>query len=141
MYASMITYVPLLDYSACASVLDDKRLAIQRVDVAQVYHALQDPFNRWHKHPAVAMWQGCETGLLLYGLAVCEEWLNRGHLDPMLADFERLLSIHSTAELPQWWSDNAVHASHRAALLAKMPQHYKQFHWTEKPGVNLVWPR
>lgn len=41
---------------------------------------------------------------------------------------------------PRWLGDARFHASHRAALLAKAPEHYGAFGWRERPAIAYRWP-
>jgi hypothetical protein len=84
------------------------------------------------------MWQGYGPELVRYGIAVCHEWLSRGYADTCL---QKILNARPPggSNLP-WLGDPAFHASHRAALLAKNPEHYGQFGWSEQPQIKYVWP-
>jgi hypothetical protein len=86
------------------------------------------------------MWVGHEAGLCAYGLAICADWISRGYKDTCA---EKMLAIVTpdTSDLPTWWGDEKIHASHRANLLRKLPEHYTQFGWTENPEMPYVWPR
>lgn len=74
----MQTFLPYEDYSWSAAVLDRQRLGKQRVEVMQILRALAGETIGWKNHPAVRMWRGSEYALIVYGLAVCHEWVGRG---------------------------------------------------------------
>ena len=146
----MQTFLPYPDLTATARVLDDRRLGKQRVEVLQILRALYRPTYGWKHHPAVLMWRGYEQGLVCYGLVICREWCSRGRPDtcavqivtelhevtgrPMDAD-----EVCRSAVMPPWMGDERVHASHRAALLRKDPEHYGA-HFSEDPGQPYFWP-
>jgi hypothetical protein len=37
------------------------------------------------------------------------------------------------------WLNETFCSSHRAALLAKNFEYYKQFNWTETPKIEYIW--
>ena len=78
------------------------------------------------------MWKGHEAALGAYSVAICDEWTRRGFSDTCDrkirsdladADFADLPASQDEADLPGWWGDDAVHRSHRSALLRKDPDH------------------
>lgn len=97
----------------------------------------------WYNHPAVVQWRNFIESLCIYGLAICNEWIKRGYQDNLA---NRIISfaphgIHTgVVEMPQWIGLEKFHSSHRAALLAKNFDYYKQFGWAEKPEINYYWP-
>jgi hypothetical protein len=132
------TFLPLPDFAATASVLDDIRLGKQRVEAYQIVRSLDGVTQGWRHHPAVKMWRGFEGALVHYGLAICLEWTRRGRVDTV---HDKLL-VHARADIvvPPWFGDYAVHASHRSNLLRKDPDWYGRFGWTEPPDLPYVWP-
>lgn len=148
----MQTFLPYADFEASARVLDDRRLGKQRVEALQVLRALTYPGYGWKAHPAVRMWAGHEEALVAYGTAICREWCRRGHADTCevkILDDARAVGIEavrSQAELaaagalPPWLGDEAVHRSHRSALLRKDPAHYGE-RFTDVPDdLPYEWP-
>ena len=129
----MQTFLPYTNFQESAKVLDRARLGKQRVECKQIYEALTRG-SRWSNHPAVLMWAGYESCLINYWWHMCREWISRGYKDTIMPE---LITI---AEIPWWLGNEHFHASHRAALLAKMPDHYEQFGWVEKPVINYWWP-
>lgn len=134
----MQTFLPLPDFAATAGVLDDTRLGKQRVEAYQIVRSLDGVTQGWRHHPAVKMWRGYEGALVQYGLAVCLEWTRRGRADTV---HDKLL-VHGrpATELPPWFGDEALHASHRSNLLRKDPDWYGRFGWAEPPDLPYVWP-
>lgn len=130
----MQTFVPCDNFRDCAKVLDRQRLGKQRLECRQILTALHNGSGAWYNHPAVQMWEGFEPALRQYMRAVIMEWTGRGYRNSMVIpapEFE--------ADMPPWWG-GPIHATHRAALLDKNPEHYSRFGWTERPGIDYYWP-
>jgi hypothetical protein len=121
-----------------AAVLDRQRLGKQRAEVVQLLEALDDPGNRTHNHPACKMWRGHRHALAVYGVAVCDEWVERGYRD----NTREKIAAHRVGPdaMPAWLGRPEFHASHRAALLRKEPSWYGAFGWAESPLLPYVWP-
>ena len=137
----MQTFLPVADFAESARILDDSRLGKQRVEMYQIIRTLDGVTQGWRNHPAVRMWRGYEPMLLVYGLAMCDEWDRRGNADTV----REKLRVHlrdSAAPLlaPPWLGDEALHASHRSNLLRKDPEFYRRYGWTEPPDLPYVWP-
>lgn len=150
----MQTFVPYPDMQRSAEVLDDKRLGKQRVEALQIIRALTYETYGWKHHPAVLMWRGYEEALGAYAKAICDEWTKRGYADTCATTIGADLTtagitpvrterqLGKADKLPPWWGDDAVHASHRRALLRKDPDHYRQ-HFEDdalKENDDYVWP-
>lgn len=133
----MQTFLPYADFAACANVLDRQRLGKQRVECKQIILALTDPAYGWKHHPATKMWRGHVGQLAIYGATMCAEWLSRGYQDSLLRFFCDY--IQPNESLPAWMGDDRVHASHRSALLRKLPEHYQQFGW-QCDTPEYYWP-
>lgn len=134
----MQTFLPYGSFEKSAQVLDRARLGKQRVEVLQILKALTGQSKGWVAHPATLMWSGYEAALCAYGNIVCIEWRERGYKDTVLdtlAEFK-----FSGFRMPDWLYDERLHSSHRAALLYKDYDYYKQFGWTEQPELNYYWP-
>lgn len=146
----MQTFLPSASFTECARVLDDRRLGKQRVETFQILRALTWPTYGWKNHPAVGMWRGFVPALVLYGLTCCEAWRRRGFTDvtasALLAFTDGEVPVWEDllagGRLPPWLGDEAVHASHRAALGAKAPEHYGEHFAVPAPGEDAayVWP-
>lgn len=111
----------------------------------QILKALSGCYNKaWINHPCVKMWQGYEVLLELYYNVCINVWKYRGHKNTML-----LIAISPDISIdkywyqkiiwPDWWGSK-IHSTHRAALLAKNYEYYKQFNWTEEPKIDYYWP-
>jgi hypothetical protein len=109
----------------------------------------------WVNHPAVKMWRGHESALLLYIDAMVIEWKLRG-FKSTIGDKARktyqsapLSSKPTFHTYPSWIQDvdefEAVASTHRQALLVKDYSWYSQFGWPEDTGVQpteyeYIWP-
>lgn len=144
----MQTFFPYADPRASAAVLDDRRLGKQRVETFQVLRALTWPTYGWKNHPAVRMWRGFVPGLVAYGLACVDEWRARGRADSTrlsLLEFTGGVEpdwnvLRDDGRLPPWVGDEALHLSHRSALVRKEPEHYRQHFGDIPDDLPYVWP-
>lgn len=141
----MQTFVPYPSFQKSAEVLDTKRLGKQIIEAQQIFKALTLPEYGWKNHPATKMWRGHELALVSYARAMNNEWSKRRgkdhgawlNLRTMFTDVE---FPPDSAELPGWWGDSRVHDTHKANLLRKDPEHYKQFAYIVKPMDIYYWP-
>ena len=147
----MQTFLPYPDYHRSARVLDRQRLGKQCVECGQIYDALQKAREGrrvgWINHPATLMWKGYTYSLVFDWLHMSIEWGQRGYQghgkvfqiveELGLAYFPQEGHKHVD---PPWLGNDKFHASHRAALLAKLPEHYGQFGWQEQPKIEYWWP-
>jgi hypothetical protein len=161
----MQTFLPLAttNFHEIAKTLDNKRLHKQALEGWQILMVLLslDPDGNhrepkgWVNHPAVKMWRGHESALLLYILAMVTEWKLRGYqstIDEKAKKTYRSAPHSSKPEFhtyPSWIQDQdefeAVATTHRQALLVKDYEWYSQFNWDEDPGYNpgtyeYLWP-
>ncbi|GAA0318467.1 MSMEG_6728 family protein [Kineococcus aurantiacus] len=143
----MQTFLPYADFARSAAVLDGPRLGKQRVETLQVLRALELPDYGWANHPAVRMWQGFTPALVAYGLAVVAEWTRTGRADstgPQIAEFAPEVASPDGPPggppLPPWLGDEALHRSHRSALLRKDPAFYRPLFGDEPDDLPYVWP-
>lgn len=133
----MQTFLPYSNFEKSAKVLDRSRLGKQRVEVLQILNTLQNG-GGWSSHPAVLMWAGYEGALSLYGMTICDEWIERGYRDSCR---NKILTLKAPdVILPPWVGDVAFHASHRSNLLRKDSEWYGQWGWTESENLPYVWP-
>jgi len=146
------TFLPYADFERSARVLDAKRLGKQRVETIQVVRALTVPGYGWANHPAVLMWKGFEEALGRYGFTCCEVWLELGFGDTCAATIGAdlrsagVFTVRTQAELagvgalPPWLGDEAVHLSHRSALVRKDPERYRPLFPDVPDDLPYVWP-
>ncbi len=83
------------------------------------------------------MWRRYPGALVLYGEAICNEWISRGFHDTLR---ERITEYAQDGSLPHWLGRESFHASHRANLLRKDPKWYSQFGWKDCPLLPYEWP-
>ena len=145
----MQTFLPYSRFDASAAVLDDLRLGKQRVETLQILRALVWPTYRgWKNHPATAMWRGFTDALVCYGVAICTEWERRGRADAVRRSLEQFSGTPTAGEdelalrgrMPPWLGSPSFHAGHRASLVAKLPEHYRQYFPDADPSLPYEWP-
>lgn len=144
----MQTFLPYPDDRASAAVLDDRRLGKQRVETLQILRALTWRTYGWRNHPAVKMWRGFVPALVAYGAAVCDEWVARGRADavkPVLLEFTGGVEpspqrLHDLGQRPPWLGVEALHRSHRSALVRKDPEHYRAAFPDVPDDLPYLWP-
>lgn len=139
----MQTFLPSEDFALSAMTLDRQRLGKQRVETLQIMKTLAGLSKNggWKNHPAVKMWRGHEDYLMLYQIAICEEWISRGYKDTCLwKTFDFLSQIEYPSTYPEWLGNEKIHSSHRSNLLRKYPEHYRKFNWLESDNIEYVWP-
>jgi Pyrimidine dimer DNA glycosylase len=146
------TFLPYADFERSARALDPKRLGKQRVETIQVVRALTVPGYGWANHPAALMWKGFEEALGRYGIVCCDVWTELGFGDTCAATIGRDLraagveQIRSQDELaaagllPPWLGDEALHRSHRSALVRKDPDHYRPLFPDDPDDLPYLWP-
>lgn len=131
----MQTFLPFADFRASARALDFRRLGKQRVEADQILMTLYGRSNGWANHPAVRMWRGYESALIVYRNVMIEEWVSRGYKNTMpLYDFPEIYGV------PRWMGDEALHLSHQSNLVRKLPSHYAPLFPGVSPELPYVWP-
>ena len=151
----MQTFLPYPDFAESVKCLDRQRLGKQRVEAWQILCVLHSQGHAemarlagktpaWSNHPAVQMWRGYSSSLAIYCEHVCLEWERRGYRDSIR---QRLWQLSGVCIHPPWLGRADFHSAHRAILLAKQPDWYNRFGWTEQPAVRnakgsfpYVWP-
>lgn len=148
----MQTFLPDPDFEKSAAALDEKRLGKQRVEVIQIIRALTRPGYGWAHHPAVLMWRGYEEALGRYGLTCCRRWTGLGYGDTCADTIVNDLAaagvstvrtqeeLAAAGALPPWLGDERLHASHRASLVRKDPQHYRSQYPDVDRDLPYHWP-
>jgi hypothetical protein len=141
------TFLPYPDFARSAAVLDDRRLGKQRVETLQVLRALHVADYGWQHHPVVRMWRGYTKALVAYGLAVTAQWSRRGFTDTcayQIAEFwpdaggQQQLAAEGC--LPRWLGWEALHRSHRSALVRKDPEYYRPLFPDVPEDLPYIWP-
>jgi Pyrimidine dimer DNA glycosylase len=142
------TFLPYPDPRASAAVLDDRRLGKQRVETFQALRALTWPQYGWKHHPVVRMWRGFVPALVAYGLVCVDEWRARGRADATRVALLEFTGgkqpdwdeLHDAGAVPPWVGDEALHLSHRSALVRKEPEHYRPIFGDVPDDLPYVWP-
>ncbi|MFH0846269.1 MAG: pyrimidine dimer DNA glycosylase/endonuclease V [Patescibacteria group bacterium] len=139
----MQTFLPYKDFRKTARSLDDKRLFKQLVEARQIINLITTgktksgrKYRGFINHPARFMWEGYPDSLKNYANEILKEIQIRGRTKTSM----RLLRTQKIKN-PKWLGNEKFHASHRASLLAKDYEHYKQFNWKEKPKIDYIWPK
>lgn len=136
----MQTFLPYVNYSLSAKVLDRQRLGKQRIECKQILQTLLGESDGWKNHPAVKMWRGYEIALIDYSFEICKEWICRGYKDNQMFWFlDKFYKMELVYVQPIWLNDEFC-ASHRSNLLRKKPDHYSQFGWIEPDNLPYIWP-
>jgi hypothetical protein len=135
------TFLPLPNYRATAQCLDYRRLGKQRIEAKMLLEILLEGIDKskspWRFHPVVKMWEGSEYSLCMYGMIMCEEWIDRRYKDTTLQFFQ---DTHAKLiDQPYQYLSEEIRSSHRSALLKKDYEHYKQMGWKEKPIIDYKW--
>lgn len=140
----MITFLPVPHFVQIARLLDNKRLNSQRVEALFILRCVRNAGGRYKRFQNAGycrMWLGHPEALAVYYNTMCEEWTGRG-FSMGVSTFEAAVMGCSQFDvaLPGWLGDDRLHATHRAALLFKDPEHYGGLGWVEEPVVRYLWP-
>lgn len=135
----MQTFMPYVDPSQTAEVLDNKRLGKQRVEAKQIYDILTKPncpSQHWKNHPVVRGWKASgKTGLWYlewYYHAMVKEWIQRGFNNTMPTSLTNLPDDYYefvNYVMPFFMQCNIeyVEQEYRKVLLSENYEHYKHF--------------
>lgn len=140
----MQTFLPYESFAESARCLDRQRLGKQRVETLQLLKANFGLTKGWVNHPAAVMWRGYELALCTYGIAMCDEWEERGYKDTCAPKMVLLTSQHcdiSQEPIMPPWLGGPIHKSHRSNLLRKNPEHYASWFGPKcRPDIPYYWP-
>lgn len=142
----MQTFLPYPDFRQSAAALDTARLGKQRVEALQTLRALVIPGYGWQTHPAIRMWMGHVPALTMYGLAMVDEWTERGHPDNTRENIMEFApqAAHpgyaAKIPMPPWLGDPDFHLSHRSKLVRKDPKFYTSIFTDAIPEMDYLWP-
>ena len=136
----MQTFLPTSNFAESAKYLDYRRLGKQRVEVLQLLNSFHKPnYKGWKNHPAREMWRGYENALVMYGQAICNEWLSRGYKDTCFGKITAHYNGNLNSKLPSWVGREDIHLSHKSNLIRKYPEYYKPF-WPDVPdNLEYIW--
>jgi hypothetical protein len=150
-------FLPYASFAHSVRCLDRARLGKQRVECQQILSTLYkraagEPAAGWANHPAVRMWAGHPAALGVYMTMCVRAWESRGYANTLITPYDEAWAPNPAyywadamvpvrdVEVPLWLGDEAFHASHRSALLRKMPDFYSPLGWTDNPEDPYVWP-
>lgn len=136
----MQTFLPYKDFLKTSKSLDRQRLGKQRVECLQILQCLLEKETRWRNHPAVKMWKGYENCLVIYGIAICQEWINRDYKDNCLNKIKAFYNSYKSLEFPEFIGNEEFHRSHQSNLIRKNPEYYQQFFFGIPDNLEYVWP-
>jgi hypothetical protein len=162
----MITFLPSTDFGEVARCLDDKRLGAQRYEAWSILKWLRNPreYPKLVKAGYCLMWKGYEEALVQYTNAMLIEWARRGKTNDLLRPHDPIRKLdnkntnHSKGTqkrgrmttataipiaMPPWLGTPRLHSYHRHALVAKFPEHYSKFGWSEDGSLyngSYLWP-
>jgi hypothetical protein len=133
----MQTFLPYLDFSLCASILDKKRLNKQITEANQILALITGKTqNRWKNHTAVRMWLGYDACLRSYINSMVRQWHSYGFGSHSFVDDPSIVIK------PPWLENPIVIQSHRNSLLNKDFAHYSKFGWDyiKDAPKRCYWP-
>ena len=136
----MQTFLPYSSFQESAKSLDRMRLGKQRVEALQIIYSLTNPNYGWKNHPAVKMWKNHVPALANYGIAICDEWIQRGYKDTTRDKFLQYAKNETVVILPKWIGNKDFHLSHQSNLLRKNPDWYSKFEWNVSNDLPYIWP-
>jgi hypothetical protein len=138
----MQTFLPENSFTRSAKSLDYRRLGKQRVEVLQLLKCIQEIKDGgsprgWANHPCRKMWQNYQNALVLYGLCICREWLNRGYNDTCADKIFKYFNKNEKLKLPPFFNDTDFHNSHKSVLIQKDQQHYQHM-WSNISNTSVI---
>ena len=147
----MITFLPYPDFVKSADCLD-WQFRMNRLDnqINEAIIIVQTLLGERAKnnHPVFLMWENYELTLVDYAWANLYAWeCKKRRIDTRRIELNRLQQLavekDTASNKPFWLGDERLHSSHRAILLSKNYEWYKQFGWNEEPairGSDSRWP-
>lgn len=145
----MQTFLPYKDYHKAMGTLDPDRLGNQVYREGKYMLTCTRPGyvgkSPWATGVLARMWKPYRYQLALYCLAGAEimaerQWHQPEVIERWLNYFKGAVDALPRTEAPPWIGKRRLHSSHRAALLYKNEEWYRQFGWTEDPVMEYFWP-
>jgi hypothetical protein len=141
----MQTFLPYEDIQRSVKVLDNKRLGKQRVEAMQIINVLtgQQKTKGWINHPAVKMWEGYVSCLMLYTNTCIFEWIDRGFKNTMQVYPGYLYGVAVAPPAPWWLGNEDFHRAMRSRLIEKNEEFYLPIFTKIDKGFNdgkYFWP-
>ena len=137
--------MPFECFQSSAKVLDQKRLGKQRVEVIQLLNSIKkvknnEPVRGWKNHPCRKMWHDYSNALVVYGIAICNEWRERGYNDTCLDKINALYNDNENLVMPKWLGNDELHLSHKSMLVQKDTLFYGSLWPTVPRDLDYIWP-
>lgn len=131
-----MTFLVIGDFVLNAQLLDDQRLAKQRVEARQILDAILGGTG-WKNHPATKAWKNYVDALKYYTNCIILEFIRRGGTNNL-----PLFEIPKIIMLPWWVHWDRLHQSHRAMLMRKNPFYYRDKFVVEPEyqQYGYIWP-
>lgn len=132
-----MTFLVVSDFILNAQLLDDQRLAKQRVEGMQILNTILRNADGWKNHPIVRSWYNYPDALKYYVNCIILEFIRRGGNNNI-----QLYDVPSVIIVPWWVHWDRLHQSHRAMLMRKNPFYYNN-KFTVDPEYNsygYIWP-
>lgn len=152
-----MTFLPYSSFVRSAEVLDKKRCWKQVIEAKQIIEILQSieiaekmfysmlpPSLRkrrkipWENHPAVQMWDGYISALIMYFNVFLDTAKNIFKINTEYKKYTMPESI----KFPWWQGNSDFHRAMRAVLIKKKPEFYEPL-WPSDNGFNnskYLWP-
>lgn len=147
----MLTLLPFASFQKSAASFFDATLVqqLQEVEsILNVIHRVNNEISSWDFSPSVLMWTEHVPQLCAYGLAMCDEVVNRRDivLSAMTHSAEEKINWHFncatsgqyTLLTPFWFGLPILHESHQAELIRRDKKYDSVFETSDK--VPLYWP-
>lgn len=138
------TFIISTNLQESFALLDYKRLGKQRLEAKQIINILEKIDNGetilnvgFSSHPATLMWKGYTNALKIYFNFCVQEWINRGYKNTMeLYEVDYYI-------FPPFVTFQPFILSHKAALLRKDPEYYKDLmcdDLNQYMRLGYLWP-
>jgi hypothetical protein len=99
---------------------------------------------RQNDERVLEMWEGHEPQLCEYALVLVGNWERRKLVGSYRTEFERHMEWATSGDFnmakPDWFGDEQVHLSHKAALIRMEPTFYAALFPGVDPAMQMVWP-
>ena len=86
------------------------------------------------------MWHDYSNALVVYGIAICNEWRERGYNDTCLDKINAHYNDKESLVMPKWLGNDKLHLSHKSMLVQKDTLFYGAL-WSDVPrDLDYIWP-
>ena len=119
--------LPVANFQASSIMMPLPEVCSQIRTIQQIYYVLRRERRRGDLpriSRKIAMWKHYDEVLYCYGHHLEKSINSYFDIPPIGDDF--------MTHLPPWFGNPEIHASHRAFLLKRNPEHYGQFGWSKK---------